>query len=566
MSTVLTIGAVDLNDGTSTKLLGMKLGVMLRTADAYGGPTVDIARAGMTDTSSWVESRFFVLVTGTSVDNTAAILDSIATEVRDLSAITVSMDGSAYSCNLIPLIGSCTEVPLDNDLEKALINAFWTKVEIVIQREPYVYTPAVALVSDTGYNAPAVVDLTAETGQYPAPRDLLANAAALELSSFWAGAYPDPTATIADFIFPLGQAAWTGGEGWTDPLGYPAAPTELVLNGSPTGAAWPATWTRSSEAPHAVATYLHALGSEYHIEDDATPHNCAMSTTTAIVVTAGTDYVARCYLEVVSVDAGTITCAVDWYSDAAGTTLVSSTTIKALAAITADTLYEVSAAAPATAIRARLRGAWSGAAGGADERAIVHGWSFQETNVWRDNGAAYTDIDVTDFEPGEYLVLAKCSTPDDTDPGTIKHAYAEAVTIPSDTLQWLPLGMLTLPCSATRVAATSTLRITITGAGAGDEAYVNAVVLLPASFGGIVAWRSPITAGVVTDHAHLLRWEDDILYADDTGDIGNAFGGRVIRSLGGILVVVAEQVTPSPTTHVHLTISATPRWEQLPDG
>jgi hypothetical protein len=36
--------------------------------------------------------------------------------------------------------------------------------------------------------------------------------------------------------------------------------------------------------------------------------------------------------------------------------------------------------------------------------------------------------------------------------------------------------------------------------------------------------------------------------------------------LGGRLVVLAEQVAPAPTTHLHATVSASPRWEQFPSA
>jgi hypothetical protein len=64
-----------------------------------------------------------------------------------------------------------------------------------------------------------------------------------------------------------------------------------------------------------------------------------------------------------------------------------------------------------------------------------------------------------------------------------------------------------------------------------------------------------------------LRWEDGTLYANDAADLSYVYGGAApMRTLGGQLVVLAEQATPAPTTHLHVTASDDPRWEQFPSA
>lgn len=136
---ILLIGSVDCNDGLSTTLVAMTLGKPGRSAEEHGGPTVDIAAVGSVDTSQLVESRFTVQVSGASVDAVSDIVASIAAEVRDLADITVGLQGSAYTGTLKARIGECIEIPLERPMDSALMNAHWTRIEIVVRREPWVY-------------------------------------------------------------------------------------------------------------------------------------------------------------------------------------------------------------------------------------------------------------------------------------------------------------------------------------------------------------------------------------------------------------------------------------------
>jgi hypothetical protein len=169
--------------------------------------------------------------------------------------------------------------------------------------------------------------------------------------------------------------------------------------------------------------------------------------------------------------------------------------------------------------------------------------------IWQHTAAAYTDLDVTDYRPGEYLVLVRCKgTTANTD--TIGHAYGPTTLIPTTSLAWLALGTVTLPATKVRGTATSTLRLTMTGGGGAEYASANAVCLLPLSFGGAIGWRK------ASGHAHALCLEDGMLYADDIADIANSVVGRRIRAVGGCLVAVADLVTSVPTVACQVTVTA----------
>lgn len=205
-------------------------------------------------------------------------------------------------------------------------------------------------------------------------------------------------------------------------------------------------------------------------------------------------------------------------------------------------------------VKQPLGGAWSAGAGAADAAGYPNGVG---NTIQRHTGVAYTDVDVTGLPPGEYLPLVNCKgTTANTD--TVRHAYCDPVLIPTTTLKLLPLPVVTLPCAKVRGAAASTLRFTITGGGGSEYAAVNYITLVPVS-DGLIGWRVP------SGHAHRVLWTDGTMYVEDEAKPGEAYGSASpLRTLGGHLVVIAEQATPAPTTRLRAIISATPRWEQFP--
>ncbi len=408
---IATFGSFNANDGVYTELLGMSLGVPSRVAEELGGPGIDIAALGPVDESAHVEAWFRIGFKRTSVDTVLSAVDLLRTELRDLSTITVGLEGSAYTGTLTPTIARCVDVPLTPPLDSELIRKFKTIVDVFVRREPWVYGGTTTLYNASAKTYPAVLSLSAMTGDADAPLDSLFNFAALEANTLYMGHYPDATATIATFARELVGATWTDTSG--------------------TGAA---------------------------------------------------------------------------SSDNAG-----------------------------------------------------YGTAIGGNECWTTAGSCYTDMVVTDLEPGSYLVLAKCKTADAADPGTLKQAYGDAVTLTTTTLQWVSLGVVSLPCAAVLGAAASTLRLTLTGAGAGDEASVNAVCFVPCSFGGMTGWKS-------SGHAHTVRWQDGLVYADDVADLANACPNGAVKALDGVLVVVAEQATPAATTAAATTITYEPRHEQFPSA
>jgi len=177
--------------------------------------------------------------------------------------------------------------------------------------------------------------------------------------------------------------------------------------------------------------------------------------------------------------------------------------------------------------------------------------------IWSHTAAAYTNVDVTDLAPGEYLVLANCAgTTANVD--TIQTPFSGPVLIPTTALHLLPLGVISLPNRVVRGAGADLLRVTITGGGVGQYAAVNYVAFLPVSH-GLIGWQ--VTSG----HAHRVLWADGAMYVEDVAKLNEAYGGTApLRVLRGKLVVLAEQATSEPTTYLRVTDSATPRWEQFP--
>lgn len=256
----------------------------------------------------------------------------------------------------------------------------------------------------------------------------------------------------------------------------------------------------------------------------------------------------------------TIPCVVD-LSAMHGDAAAPPETTLAFAALECDALYvghyPDATVTIATFMRELVDATWTNVSGTGAAAADPAGYPDGVGNtVWSTEGQCYTDIDVSDFEPGSYLVMAKAKTADTSDPGTLQQEYGDAVTLTTTGLHWYELGIVSLPCEAVRGAATSTLRLTLTGAGAEDGASVNAVCFVPVSFGGLIRWVPS------SGHAHTIVASDGMLYADDVATPGFC----ELRALGGVLVVLACVVTPAATTAAKTTISYTSRWEQIPSS
>lgn len=402
-NTVLRFGTFNGNDRVNTRVMSWSLGKPLRVRESYGGPGVDIAAAGAVDESAWAESRWEIEIRDTTVDGVSARVAALAAALRDLSTITVGMPGSDHVGTLIPKNAECVERPIT-----AISPVTFTEtVEVIVERDQWVYGPEQTIVDAVATALPAVIDISAMNGTAPAPVNILAAAGAVEVESFYAGAYPDETATIDLFVREAHTLSWSGGAPEDD------------------GSGWP------------------------------------------------------------------------------------------------------------------------------------NGISF---TLWKSNTLApvYADIDVTDFEHGEYHVFCRGKASHADGVVYAKQAFGEYVQMDATVeLRLYHLGVVTLPTSGVYGAAASLLRVYLMG----DDTYyamANTFVFIPANFGGMVGWKAD------SGHVHDLRFEDDVVYRDAYGDIGNAFGERRVKTLGGAIVAIAETVTSTPTTTATLTVYADPRYEQLP--
>lgn len=226
---IAVFGSFDANDGVSTDLLGMRIGVPDRKAEEYGGPGVDIAALGPVDTSAHVEAWFRIGFRKTSVDTVTAYVDLLRAELRDLSTITVGLEGSAYTGTLTPTIARCIDVPVDSKL----IQMYTTIVEVIVRREPWIYGPTDPLYTALALTIPAVLDLSAMAGQMAAPLDLLFDATATNLHQLVCGVYPDAPAALSKFIRKAVDLTWSsGGEASPDGGGWPDGITYAIATSS----------------------------------------------------------------------------------------------------------------------------------------------------------------------------------------------------------------------------------------------------------------------------------------------------------------------------------------------
>lgn len=401
MTTTLSIGSFNANDRVNTFLKSMKLGKPLRQAAEYGGTGVDIAVPGALDTSAWVESRFQIVIQDTSVDAVAGRVVTLSRELEDLSPITFQLDGSAHPGTLIPVVSEYIEVPLEAPNNALLLSTHWTRIEIIIKREPWVYGPEQFVVQDYDHLCPYVIDISAMKGVTPAPINLQVDVEALELTSFYAGCYPEANPALVDFLRETHDLSWSGGGSGTDTYAYPGS-------------------------------------GSYNSNNSAT--------------------------------------------------------------------------------------------------------------------AVYADIEVTDFEHGEYHVFVRAQKTAGT--VYVKQAFGDYVSITTTTWDLYHLGVVTLPTSAVHGAAASYLRVYLKGDGT-NYVRANYFFFVPASFGGTVGWKAS------SGHAHVLLWEDDVVYRDSAGCVGEAFGERRMRARQGSIIVCGEVASHAAFFEAIYDVYVDPRYELL---
>lgn len=224
-NTIAAFGSWNGNDRIHTFLVSWSLGVPERSAAQLGGPGIDIAASGPVDESAWVEAHWRIRIEDSSVDGISARVAALAAELRDLSTITVGLKGAAYTGTLVPKLAKRVELPLST----GLVWLYQETVEIVVQREAPVYTAATALYSAAALSLPAVLDLSAMTGDMPSPLDMLFDAATADIHQLVAGYYPAAAQPITKFVLKAVDLQWyaTGGgaaagSAAADANGYPA--------------------------------------------------------------------------------------------------------------------------------------------------------------------------------------------------------------------------------------------------------------------------------------------------------------------------------------------------------
>jgi len=274
MSTALSIGSWNANDRVNTFLKGMSLGKPNREAQEYGGTGVDIAIAGALDTSAWVESRFIVDIRDSSVDAVAARVVLLSRELEDLSPISFQLDGSANPGTMIPKVSEFVEVPLEEPWNVLLTKTYMTRVEIVILREPWVYGDEQMILNAASHEVPHVLDISAMKGVTDAPINMLVDSGTYELTSLYAGCYPEENADLTLFLRETHDLSWTGGSADTTVNAYPGTGSYRRNN--------------SLTAAYADIDVTDLLHGEYHVFVRA-------------LKTAGTVYAKQAYGDYVSI-------------------------------------------------------------------------------------------------------------------------------------------------------------------------------------------------------------------------------------------------------------------------
>ncbi len=186
------------------------------------------------------------------------------------------------------------------------------------------------------------------------------------------------------------------------------------------------------------------------------------------------------------------------------------------------------------------------------------GWPDGTGNtLWRTNSSsgATASVDVTDLGPGSYAVFANAKRDSGADPATVATSVTEAVDIDGTSLRRHLLGIVSLPLTAVRGSATSSLAVVLTSDGT-DYAYLNTVEFVPVSW-GCWGWHHATPASSCDE----LCLEDGVTYADDAASLAYVQLGQQLKSLGGTLVVTAEGTTAAPVLVATASVEYAARWQ-----
>lgn len=325
---------------------------------------------------------------------------------------------------------------------------------------------------------------------------------------------------------------------------------ELVLDGSPNGSTWPATWNR------AVGTeaYLHAADSKFHVEDDAGAFGYVMSIHTNIPASEGQIFRAAVTAECLALaGAGaSVGAYVEWLG--AG----EADFICQLSSVTAEAEHVAVLTAPAGTTAARVQMNWNFLATGpcaatfrdislrlaADEWAADE-WAakaverpyctpdgeLNSTLVEPGDSELAKAVHTEDFPPGVYRVLARVFGPVD-----ISHDFCEPTYHGVDSKPiWSDLGDVVLPVAKVTGGehADLTFLASYHDGGAGDG-WIDRLAFVPVSW-GFFAYH-PTSAAA---YANSIRAGWDAPYIDDRVNWESVEGGS-LKAREGVLMVVAE--------------------------
>jgi len=187
-----------------------------------GGPTDDLPQVGYISMSGERRIPLSVEVWGTTGDsceaNVRALIDMLPKVRGETSTLSIRRADGTNTCKATVLAVE----NLNCDYEHVRHVRYRALLTCDLICQPYLYSAS----AQTLYNAhtfalPAVVDLTAQIGQYRAPLDIAVTASGGGLARVFAGLYADATAAIGLFVRKAVDLAWSGGAAAADAAGYP---------------------------------------------------------------------------------------------------------------------------------------------------------------------------------------------------------------------------------------------------------------------------------------------------------------------------------------------------------
>lgn len=187
MAIVRTLGAVNLNDGVTNRTERIEIGAPATTWDERES-LHGVNRQARVRTAGLRQITIGMVVYGATANALRAALDAIRAEcAKATNTLSLGQDGDSTVLSYACVRQTQPSVPWDHMYNFTHVAVF----DLVLTCEPFAYGSEVTLFNGTSKSCPAVMDLSAMVGDYPAPLEITFASPSENIAALYMGLVPE---------------------------------------------------------------------------------------------------------------------------------------------------------------------------------------------------------------------------------------------------------------------------------------------------------------------------------------------------------------------------------------